>query len=550
MKLRFFVSHGAMCICLAAMAQLDNTVEVTNEVRPVVTDAKKVEVKTTAMESKVKHYTMEYAMQEQPLQNYAEEPMGNYETEEVWKGRKKGYVHLAGGSHGHVDGQAVYQFDLTERDALTADVGLRGFYGKAKDNDYYGVENWRSRDYRNWAALKYQHRLENGVEVFVKGNYGNHLFNYMGTNFLTTDKQHDVLAGATVGLTPWRMGNLTFSASAGIDFFNQERATMQEKKLGETVLHLKGEGAYRIADEHSVGLGMDVYGSSYANDELKGVTNLRFTPHYLYSSDPLEVKVGLFMSTEGNVAPDMALTYRVSERGKAYLMARGYEVDNDLRRLTDITPYFALMPPADAAKLKMVPTFHQIDVCLGYRFKHYYGFSGDLSMGFDKSKKEANIFWVDHAANGMEYPMIELTSEKNFYLNADVTYAYRDVVTLDAKNRVNFRSEKEDDTWLNDSYTAPSFMMDWNVDFKVLKGLHVGLNWLLECYTNPKVYDGMNYQRPNTMDLGASVRYSLPLDLPVTLFVKGENLLDREHDRYFSYRGLGASFLAGFALSF
>ena len=78
----------------------------------------------------------------------------------------------------------------------------------------------------------------------------------------------------------------------------------------------------------------------------------------------------------------------------------------------------------------------------------------------------------------------------------------------------------------------------------------MGLNWLLECYTNPKVYDGMNYQRPNTMDLGASVRYSLPIELPVTLFVKGENLLDREHDRYFSYRGLGASFLAGFALSF
>ena len=87
-------------------------------------------------------------------------------------------------------------------------------------------------------------------------------------------------------------------------------------------------------------------------------------------------------------------------------------------------------------------------------------------------------------------------------------------------------------------------------DIKVLKGLHVGLDWLLECYTNPVVDEYVNYLRPNTMNLGASVRYSLPIDLPLTLFVKGDNLLDRKYDRYFSYRGIGANFLAGFSLSF
>ena len=561
MKLRFFTFQvrmkkivltlgGSLLISLTATAQLDNTVEVTNEMRPVATDAKKVEVKTQPVEVKAKHYSMQYATEEPTLKAYAAESLGDYETEEVWKGRKKGYVHLAGGSHGNVDGQAAYQFDLTEQDALTANLGLKGFYGKTKENSYFGLENWKSRDYRNWAALKYRHRMENGVEVFAKGNYENRLFNYMDTEGIATDKQHNVLAGARVGITPWQIGRLTFDAEAGIDFFNQERATMMEKKLGETVLRLNGQANYQIADKHSAGLGLGVYGSSYSGKELKGVTNLRVTPHYLYSSDPLEVQLGLFVSTEGNVAPDVALTYHATEKSDAYVAARGYEVDNDFRRLTGINPYFGLFVPADMTKLKMVPSFHQIDVCVGYRFKEFHGFSGNVNFGFDKTKKEANIYWTADIVNGLEYPLIELTPDKNFYINADFTYAYEDVVKVDARNTLNFKSSKEDGSWLEDSYTVPSYAMDWKVDFKVLKGLHVGLDMLLECYTRPEMEEDFAYKRPNTMNVGASVRYSLPIDLPLTVFVKGDNLLDKRQDRYLSYRSIGANFLAGFSMSF
>jgi hypothetical protein len=108
MKHRIFAVHISLFACLAAMAQLNNTVEVTNEVKPVVTDAKKVEVKTQAVQTQVKHYTMQYATEGQPTTNYAEEPVGDYATEEIVKGNKKGYVHLGGGTHGQLDGRASY----------------------------------------------------------------------------------------------------------------------------------------------------------------------------------------------------------------------------------------------------------------------------------------------------------------------------------------------------------------------------------------------------------------------------------------------------------
>ena len=95
MKLRFFTFHFSLFICLAAMAQLDNTVEVTNDAKPVVTDVKKMPVKTKPAETTVTHYTMQYAVEGQPLNNYVPEPLGDYESEAVWKGNKKGYVHLS-----------------------------------------------------------------------------------------------------------------------------------------------------------------------------------------------------------------------------------------------------------------------------------------------------------------------------------------------------------------------------------------------------------------------------------------------------------------------
>ena len=82
-----------------------------------------------------------------------------------------------------------------------------------------------------------------------------------------------------------------------------------------------------------------------------------------------------------------------------------------------------------------------------------------------------------------------------------------------------------------------------------MQQLVVGLDWAFACYSEPDapVVGSYSYERSNTMNLGASVRYTLR---PLTLFVKGDNLLNQNYDRYFGYRNIGANFLAGFAVSF
>lgn len=550
--MRKYIAIYTMLTALPVFAQLDNTVEVTNEVKPVVTDVNKVDVKAKAAETKVKHYQMEYAVKNQPLSQYAPEPLSDYRSEAVWKGNKRGYLHLAGGSHGNLNGQAGYQFDFSAADVLDVDLSLQGFSGKVIDNPYYGVNGWKSRDYSNRTALKYSHKFDKGAEFYAKGTFENRMFNYMGYD-APTDKQHNVLGNFDIGLTPYKMDKFTLGASAGVDFFSQLYQTNLSDKLGETFFHANADVAYDVVDNHSIGLGLGFVSSGYGNVGIDGITRLRFTPHYIYDGDNMQLQLGVFVNTKGEVAPDVKFTYHVNHYSDLYVEARGYDDDNHLRRLSDIHPYFVFDVPEDGKKKELDAEFHQIDARIGYRFNTDIGFSGNINGGFDYSKNAADIdalFGTDERP--LLYPWMDFSRNRRFYANADFVYAYKDIVKVDAKNALNMESGEHIDKWISGSYIAPSFEMLWTVDVRIVRGLYFGLNWEFATYSTPDLpsFEGVLYNRPNTVNLGANLRYTLPIDMPLTLFVKGDNLFNQKYDRYFGYRNIGANFLAGFAMSF
>ena len=553
MKLRFFIFHFSLFTCLAAMAQLDNTVEVTNEVKPVVTDAKKVDVKNQAAETKVTHYTMEYAVEGQPLNEYVSEPLGDYESEAVWKGNKKGYVHLSGGVLGKLDGKAAYQFDLTDNDALTLDFSLKGFNGKARKNGFFYPKDWMSRDYQNRSALKYNHRFDNGVDFFVKGAFENHLYNYMG-GVGVMDKQHDVLGNVLLGFTPFESGNFSIGASAGVDFFSQNYRTSLADKLGETLVHADADAAYQFSDEHSVDLGVGFFHSAYGNKELEGITRFRFTPHYIYSTDLMDLQLGLFVSTKGNVAPDASFTYHVNPKSDVLVSVTGGEEDNTFRAFSASHPYFAMIGGVDGEKEKMEAAFYQVNASVGYRFKDFYGLSGQVSATYETGKNELGTEWLDFDRFGHQVCWVEFYHCHDFMIDADFSYAYEDILKLEAKNQLCIErwEDEEANRWVKGNYTTPLLTMDWKADVKLMKGFYLGLDWRYDAFYQEDIgtEDDPQYKRPAIVNLGASLRYTLPIKLPLTLFVKGDNLLNQNYDRYYGYRNIGANFLGGFAMSF
>ncbi len=545
---------------LPASAQLDNTVEVTNEVKPVVKDANKINILPSAAETKAKHYQVQYSTQTQPVKEFPYEFMRDYSSDAVLKGNKRGYLQLAGGSHGNIDSHAAYQFDFTDNDALSIDLTLKGFNGKTrqrKEEPY----NWTSRFYKSRAGARFDHRFDNGADLYVKGGFENQVFNYIqsisSSLINATDKQHNVLADFCAGITPYQTGNFSIGAEGNLKFFSQDHFTAFDKKAGETVMQLTVDADYKITDEHSVALGAEVFSSSYGMDEVKGITHMHFTPHYIYNADMFRLQAGVVVGTDGDIAPDVRFAYHVTPQSDVYVKAAGYDEDNDLRRLSSINPYAQLSPQLyggiDNKKYKLDAEFHKIDASIGYRFNFSeLGLSGDINGGYDLSTNHAEINWISNSHNGLDYPWFSFNDYQRFYINADIAYAYKDIVKVDAKNQFNASKHKEEGTWKTGSYDTPNIDLRWKADVKIIKDLYFGIDWELACFDDPEhlIDGGSAYKRPTINNWGASLRYTLPLEFPATVFVKGDNLLNQKFDRYTGYRNIGANVLAGFALSF
>lgn len=538
-----------------AFAQLDNTVEVTNTVKPIVTEAKKVDTKNKAVTTKAKQYSMEFNVQSTQPTAYAQDTLRDYSSAEVVKGDKNGYLQVGGGIQGAIDTHAAYKLDITETDVVTIDLGLQGFNGHTPKNKDFSVSGWKSRFYDNHAGVKYNHRFFNGVDLFVKGDLQNQVFNYMIANpaKAPTDKQHNILAGFNAGLTPYKIDDITIGVEAGLDLFQQKYVTSLEEKLRETVMHIQAKGAYHIDDEQNIEVGVGFVSTAYRNNELKGVSRFNITPHYNYATENMELKAGVFVSSIGNVAPDVEVVYKLDPNNVFYAECVGGETVNDFRHLTAINPYFAIAEKDGRRKLDS--EFKQVDVKAGYKFNTTIGLSGDINLGYETSKNHADIVSMLAGTKKnpvyMYYPDIDFVKSKCFYINADVVYAYQDIVKLDLKNAFKFESNKaEGEEWLRGSYLVPFFETDYKMDFKLIDNLYLGLNWGLQSFNSPEVDEKDSYDRPATIELGASIRYVLPTELPLSVFIKGNNLMNQNYDRYFGYRNIGAHFLAGFALSF
>lgn len=544
-------------LAMPANAQLNNTVEVTNEVRPVVKDANKINILPSVVETPVKHHNVQYSTDAKPLTTFNSEPQRRYDT----KSSEKGFATLGGGTHGQVDGKLDYVLDLGSSDALGIDLSLHGFDGKPMSNTYYVSNDKKIHKYDSRGALKYNHWFQNGVNLFVNGTYENQVFNYQKVNIpglgedpiAGTDKQHVAAADFEAGITPWKLGNFSFDLKAGIQFYSQKYKTTFDDEVGETTMSLNFNGKYAFNEEHAFALGADVFNSDYGMDNVKGVTEAFFTPHYMYEGEAFSLKLGVLASISGDVAPDVHFAYHLTPHSDVYAKATGYAANNNLRHISALSPYFVFAGVSPTNSLELKSEFHQLYACLGYKFTSSMGLSGDVNVGYDMAENMTNSDWLTNANTNL-YTLIDFAKTRRFYVNADVAYAYKDIVKVDLKNQFNGWQYNLEDEWIDGSAVRPTIDLRWKADVKIIKDLYLGLNWELGYYDCPEIENGGStidpYERPTTSNLGASLRYKLPVKMPLSVYVKGDNLLNHKHDVFYGYRSIGANVMAGVAMSF
>ncbi len=536
-------------VSISAFAQMDNVVEVENNYRPVVKDANKINSLPEIEQTPVNHYNVNYTTTSVPTTNYVFEPMWAAKNEKLLRSDKKGFATAAYGIDNNMLGRIAYGIDLSENDELNFDFSTRGH--NSETDHISGTNKWMNRFFTSHFKAGFEHRFDATSSLLIDASYGTDVFNYQspigGLGY--TDKQHNDLMDVSIELTPYSFDKFGLGADAAITLFNQKYVTSLVDKAKEVDISGTITPSYQFNDETSIDLEAFF---DYADYPMTGFGNgfmFNFTPHLYWKNDVVDLKAGVYVDNDLHIAPDVNATFHVNPRFDLYLQAEGGRVFNEFRHFAQMTPYWCL----DIADGDFNDQFDQLRAQGGIRMRPIDGLYADLSAGYDISKDRAEIadFLMDRTTN-CTYAPIMFADGKNFFVNANIKYDYRNLFMIDLNGRYNHWSTDYKPTGYIGINTTnwdqilwrPQLELDCSIRVQPIERLTIGADFLFESFQNKT----NRYERPNTLDLGATISYTFPFRL--TLYAKGDNLLNKKYDQYMMYRSPGINFLAGAAITF
>lgn len=545
----------ALAIALSAMAsaqaQLDNVVEVENTYRPTVKDANKMNVLPEVKQTEVKHYNVNYASTLQPTTSYVFQPMEAAQSDAADR-KLRSYVTLGGGTNGNVDTRINIFAKPQLQDIINADFSFSGHCGKV-DATFAPTDKWESRFYTTRALASYAHYFKNNAALSFKADVLQQVFNYQQNGVLSaTDKQHNTGFDFSIGMTPYAIGNFRIGGEVGTRVFSQKYLPMTalyNDKLSETQVWGKATSAYSISQQHGVGLDLSALTTNYDADDFKNYGSYDVTPYYNYTNEHMNLRLGAILHFNSglksgfNVAPDVCLRYHASPTLDFVANVQGGEVMNDARHLNAMTPYWSYFSNMMVGAEQLHHQFDVVRAKAGAEWNVAQGLYLNLGIGYDKSKNRAEL---------LNYAQVVTADGSLMHVDADLRYNYQDVLSAGASLRLN--------GWESDAKGMDETLLLWrpnteikaDATWRVWRGLRIGADIAIDTYDkNHSVY----YRRPNTTNLGASISYATPLsllsrDTQMSVFLRGNNLLNNNYDQFLGYRAQRANGLVGVAVTF
>ena len=526
---------------MPASAQMDNVVEVETNYRPTVKDADKINVVPKTVESTPRHYTVDYSSKAYTTGQYVFQPMWAAQNQQLLRPDGKYYATFGYGTEGNIYGRLAAEYDFDRSNAVRLDYTTQGFNTDRAPQFQHlsGLDQWRSRYYTNRAALSYVHQFRSGSQLTVSGGYGSDVFNYQpyypnALTSTTTDKQHNTLYDAAVSLTPYSFGQFAIAAQASYQYFAQKSGPNEERLVSASITP-----EYQIADGMTIDLDLGFDHAHYGMDFAHGYTSFDATPHFRYQNDDIDLTAGVYVNKELDIAPDVTFTYHLSPRFDIYLNAQGGETRQDMRTFSRMTPYFRFSELRD---IDIDNSFDQLRAQGGIRWSPLDGLHLDLSAGYDLRENVAEIANAPFAT-GLVISPITFADHKRLHAHADIDWLWRDRIRVNLKNTYNRYDWDDDLTYI----WRPVLDADWNVSARLIDQLRLGVDLIYQTFDDTD-QDGHHYDRPNTINLGASLSYTFPFHL--TLYARADNLLGRDYRRYPLYPALDRNFLFGAAITF
>jgi len=557
-----------------AFGQLNNVVEVEDIYTPTLRDADPISVLPEVETTTAKHYDVGYAVVSHPATAYTFQPTAVEQSDVTQKGAPRRYISLGGGMNGLLNLRTALGARLTSSDQVDFDFAMGGYNADVERVLDRNGSDWTSRYYRTRGFLRYAHQLSSSATLSVQVDLENQAFNYSPESWvdgMVTDKQRNFLGGVEARLTPWRVtsslgedaetSGLLVGGALAYRFYNQAHPSSlfgTDEKCEEMQLAGEFSLAYRFGRSHLVGVGIEATQTEYGFDAFDDQTVLQVQPYYELTGERLSLHLGGNLGfTRGldddfSVAPQVRISYLLSERTRLFAEAAGGIVRNDFRRLQSLTPYWRLTD-----EMALQPQLHdqvdQIRGLVGLESALLRDLHVTLSGGYDLS---------DHRAELLYDGRMFTADGSRFHAEAALRYDLRDLLHFRLSGTWNrWTSDAPTQQYvggvvvnLEDNATAwrPIIEAAISAEVSPVERLYIQADFGVQTFARGAA---LLYERPTTLLLNGGVSYRVPVMAiehrggSLSLYVRGENLLSRSQDVYQMVRMPGLGVIGGVRLS-
>lgn len=512
---------------------VNRTVMVEQDYTPDIMDASKVNVLPKVTEPTVSKKEVEYATTWTPSLHIPITAMQAYTGKETPSTTLPGYVRLGYGNYGNLDLLANYLFTISPKDKLNLNFKMDGMNGKV---DVLGEEQlrWNARYYRTRANIDYLHQFKK-VDMNVAGNFGVSNFNYLPGEL--NNKQKFTSGDVHFGLRSTdETLPLQFNASTNLMLYQRQRDFVENESRQEGRVWTQATVSGAISEQQRIAVALNMNNFFYKSSPFSNYTSLELNPYYELTDDRWNLRLGAHVDLgfgygQGfRASPDITAQYIFSDSYVLYAKATGGKVINDFRRLEAFSPYGILVNQTE-------DTYEQLNAALGFKASPTLGLWFNIHAGYqnlqDDLYQSMDLIPVPYLTFGQ-------THTSNVYVGAQLSYDYKEFLSISTMG--TYRS------WSADMNPAllfkPAFEFTLNADIRPMPALLLNLGY--QHIGREKIADVEKLSPVSNLYLGASYT----LFKGVSIYVRVNNLLNKEYQYFGGYPTEGLNFLGGVSFQF
>lgn len=529
-----------------AYAQEDNlpsrSLTIEGTYNPSVTDAGKIMPVPEKQRTERQPATVSYNTSANPYSRLERKPMVTFSTvsDSVKVASHSGLVRFGYGMRNQHDGLFDFDWNITGRDNLKVS-GL--FDAWASDP----TGKWKSRMSNGDINLNYRHSFD-CFEIGVNGSYGHSHYNFMPG--VAMDSAISSNSDLMLKTNRWKLGisaagesdDIKWYANAGLDRLSRNGLILNDvgRDNWESLLRVAvglelpvagGTGGADFKQKAAIYDWTGLEGEKYSN-----FTSVTLSPYWKYAWGDLETRLGVNLDVRTGagykflLSPMVTAVYPVNERLKLDAGVTGGLIENDMRTLAQISPYWS-----ETKRIK--DGYNLMNLYAGASFNQGEWFTASARAGY---RLMLNEVFQTVADSLIVTSLLDQEASNVFYASANADMQFTDKAQI----RMDVTFSKYVGRY-NGCNLALKPVVDASMYGRVniIKGLDALLSYRLMTFGKIE-----GYRMPAVNDLGLTLDYDWRPNL--SFYLTGSRLVGGDYYYYAGYRAIKPSVLVGLTYRF